>query len=34
MSTEWQSSPPAADYGVDELMITTLAELFQDDDQV
>jgi glutaconate CoA-transferase subunit B len=34
MSTEWQSSPPAADYGVDELMITTLADLFQDDDQV
>jgi glutaconate CoA-transferase subunit B len=34
MSADWQSSPPAADYGVDELMITTLADLFQNDDQV
>ncbi len=34
MSTEWQSSPPATNYGVDELMITTLADLFQNDDQV
>ncbi len=34
MSAEWQNSPPAADYGVDELMITALADLFQDDDQV
>lgn len=34
MSPEWQSSPPATNYGVDELMITTLADLFHNDDQV
>ncbi len=34
MSSEWQNSPPAGNYAVDELMITTLADLFQDDDQV
>jgi len=34
MSSDWQNSPPAAEYSVDELMITTLADLFQDHDQV
>lgn len=34
MSSDWQNSPPADDYTVDELMVSTLAELFHDDDQV
>ncbi len=34
MSSDWQNSPPADDYAVDELMVSTLAELFHDDDQV
>ena len=34
MSIDWQNSAPAEDYSVDELMISTLAELFSDDDQV
>jgi len=34
MSNDWQSSPPAGEYSVDELMVTTMADLFQDDDQV
>jgi len=34
MSSDWQSSPPAREYSVDELMVTTMADLFQDDDQV
>jgi glutaconate CoA-transferase subunit B len=33
MSADWKNSPTATDYAVDELMITTLAELFQDGDQ-
>jgi len=34
MSIDWQNSPPAGDYEVDELMIATLAGLFRNDDQV
>ena len=34
MTSDWQSSPRAREYSVDELMITTLAELFDDHDQV
>ena len=34
MSINWQDSPPAGEYSVDELMISTMAELFDDDDQV
>ena len=34
MSINWQDSPPAGEYSVDELMISTMAELFHDDDQV
>jgi glutaconate CoA-transferase subunit B len=34
MSIDWQNSAAAEDYSVDELMISALAELFQDDDQV
>ena len=33
MSANWQHSPAATDYAVDELMITTLAGLFQNGDQ-
>ncbi|SVB10887.1 uncharacterized protein METZ01_LOCUS163741 [marine metagenome] len=33
MSANWQNSPAATDYAVDELMITTLAGLFQNGDQ-
>ncbi|MCZ6517791.1 MAG: CoA-transferase subunit beta [Gammaproteobacteria bacterium] len=33
MTTDWQSSPVATDYAVDELMITTLAGLFKNGDQ-
>ena len=33
MTADWQSSPAATDYAVDELMITTLAGLFQNGDQ-
>lgn len=34
MKVDWQNSPVAEDYSVDELMIAVLADLFQDDDQV
>jgi glutaconate CoA-transferase subunit B len=34
MSTDWQNSLPAEDYSADELMISALADLFHDDDQV
>jgi glutaconate CoA-transferase subunit B len=34
MSIDWQNSPAAKDYSVDELMISALAEQFGDDDQV
>lgn len=34
MSIDWQNSPPADEYAVDELMISALAALFHDDDQV
>jgi glutaconate CoA-transferase subunit B len=34
MSINWQNSPPADEFAVDELMVATLADLFQDDDQV
>ena len=33
MSANWQNSPVATDYAVDELMIATLAGLFQNGDQ-
>lgn len=34
VKVDWQNSPVAEDYSVDELMIAVLADLFQDDDQV
>lgn len=34
MTERWQESPAARDYAVDELMITVLADLFQNQDQV
>ncbi len=34
MNQEWQHSPPAEDYSVDELMITVLADQFQNGEQV
>jgi glutaconate CoA-transferase subunit B len=34
MSIDWRNSPPAAEFCVDELMISALAELFRDCDQV
>lgn len=34
MKVDWQNSPVAEDYTVDELMIAVLADLFQNDDQV
>ena len=33
MSDGWQNSPPATEYSVDELMVTVLAEQFQNGDQ-
>ena len=33
MTDTWRTSPPATDYAVDELMISVLADLFQDGDQ-
>lgn len=33
MSTDWRNSPPSTNYSVDELMVTVLAEQFQDGDQ-
>ena len=33
MTDAWRTSPPATDYAVDELMISVLADLFQDGDQ-
>jgi glutaconate CoA-transferase subunit B len=33
MTDEWQTSPPSADYTVDELMIAYLASTFTNDDQ-
>ncbi len=33
MTTDWRNSPPAENYGVDELMVTALAEYFQDGEQ-
>ena len=33
MTGDWRTSPPAADYAVDELMIATLAAQFRDGDQ-
>lgn len=32
--SEWRASPPAGEYTVDELMVTTLAAYFRDGDQV
>jgi glutaconate CoA-transferase subunit B len=34
VSIDWQNSPPADAYSVDELMVSALADLFHDDDQV
>lgn len=34
MSMDWQNSPAATDYSIDELLITVLADQFQNDDQV
>lgn len=34
MSDDWQSSPPAEEFSVDELMIAALSDLFHDGDQV
>jgi glutaconate CoA-transferase subunit B len=33
MTSDWRNSPQARDYGVDELMITVLADQFHDGDQ-
>lgn len=33
MTSDWRTSPPAADYAVDELMIAVLAAQFRDGDQ-
>jgi len=33
MTSDWRNSPDACDYGVDELMITVLADQFQNGDQ-
>lgn len=33
MSSDWRNSPPSTNYSVDELMVTVLAEQFQNGDQ-
>ena len=33
MTGDWQNSPVSDDYSIDELMVTALAQYFQDDDQ-